>query len=215
MKRKTASFTGRRAIFTGSPSIVQGGFNLDVTNQSFAVGDVIPAGSLAIYDEQTRLVKIVRTAKVKEIDADDAKKVSLYVDEFFEPCFVSGMYLLKAGTAATAMTSVPTISKIEKSKNVYQITLSAAISGLAVGDVLEEVVSDGASTAKSKEIGTANAVTITDVEVEEFETAVDVTNDTMQYALYERRIPAVPDSQKDTAKSFLKNNPHIKFSQSY
>lgn len=215
MKRKTASFTGRRAIFTGSPSIVQGGFNLDVTNQSFAVGDVIPAGSLAIYDEQTRLVKIVRTAKVKEIDADDAKKVSLYVDEFFEPCFVSGMYLLKAGTAATAMTSVPTISKIEKSKNVYQITLSAAISGLAVGDVLEEVVSDGASTAKSKEIGTANAVTITDVEVEEFETAVDVTNDTMQYALYERRIPAVPDSQKDTAKSLLKNNPHIKFSQSY
>lgn len=215
MKRKTASFTGRRAIFTGSPSIVQGGFNLDITNQSFAVGDVIPAGSLAIYDEQTRLVKIVRTAKVKEIDADDAKKVSLYVDEFFEPCFVSGMYLLKAGTAATAMTSVPTISKIEKSKNVYQITLSAAISGLAVGDVLEEVVSDGASTAKSKEIGTANAVTITDVEVEEFETAVDVTNDTMQYALYERRIPAVPDSQKDTTKSFLKNNPHIKFSQSY
>lgn len=215
MKRKTASFTGRRAIFTGSPSIVQGGFNLDITNQSFAVGDVIPAGSLAIYDEQTRLVKIVRTAKVKEIDADDAKKVSLYVDEFFEPCFVAGMYLLKAGTAATAMISVPTISKIEKSKNVYQITLSAAISGLAVGDVLEEVVSDGASTAESKEIGTANAVTITDVEVEEFETAVDVTNDTMQYALYERRIPAVPDSQKDTTKSFLKNNPHIKFSQSY
>lgn len=215
MKRKTASFTGRRAIFTGSPSIVQGGFNLDVTNQSFAVGDVIPAGSLAIYDEQTRLVKIVRTAKVKEIDADDAKKVSLYVDEFFEPCFVSGMYLLKAGTAATAMTSVPTISKIEKSKNVYQITLSAAISGLAVGDVLEEVVSDGASTAKSKEIGTANAVTITDVEVEEFETAVDVTNDTMQYALYERRIPAVPASQKDTTGAYLKNNPHIKFSQSY
>lgn len=39
MKRKTASFTGMRPIFTGSPSIVQGGFNLDVENQHFAVGN--------------------------------------------------------------------------------------------------------------------------------------------------------------------------------
>ena len=37
MKRKTASFTGMRPIFTGSPSIVQGGFNPDVENQHFAV----------------------------------------------------------------------------------------------------------------------------------------------------------------------------------
>jgi hypothetical protein len=48
MKRKTASFTGMRPIFTGSPSIVQGGFNLDVENQHFAVGDTVPAGTLAI-----------------------------------------------------------------------------------------------------------------------------------------------------------------------
>ena len=51
MKRKTASFTGMRPIFTGSPSIVQGGFNLDVENQHFAVGDTVPAGTLAIKDE--------------------------------------------------------------------------------------------------------------------------------------------------------------------
>lgn len=64
MKRKTASFTGTRPIFTGSPSIVQGGFNLDVTNQAFAVGDVIPAGTLAIKDEATRKVQIIKTAKL-------------------------------------------------------------------------------------------------------------------------------------------------------
>ena len=53
MKRKTASFTGTRPIFSGSPSIVPGGFNLDVANQHFAVGDVIPAGTLAIANEET------------------------------------------------------------------------------------------------------------------------------------------------------------------
>ena len=56
MKRKTASFTGMRPIFTGSPSIVQGGFNLDVENQHFAVGDTVPAGTLAIKDEVKRTV---------------------------------------------------------------------------------------------------------------------------------------------------------------
>lgn len=50
MKRKTASFTGMRSIFTGSPSIVQGGFNLDVENQHFAVGDTVPAGYEAITE---------------------------------------------------------------------------------------------------------------------------------------------------------------------
>ena len=77
MKRKTDSFTGSRPVFTGSPSIVPGGFNLDVTNQSFNVGDIIPIGSVATFNEQTRLVQILKTAEVVEIDSDDAKKVSL------------------------------------------------------------------------------------------------------------------------------------------
>ena len=85
MKRKTDSFTGSRPVFTGSPSIVPGGFNLDVTNQSFNVGDIIPIGSVATFNEQTRLVQILKTAEVVEIDSDDAKKVSLKVAEFFKP----------------------------------------------------------------------------------------------------------------------------------
>ena len=63
MKRKTASFTGMRPIFTGSPSIVQGGFNLDVENQHFAVGDTVPAGTLAIKDEVKRTVQVIKTDK--------------------------------------------------------------------------------------------------------------------------------------------------------
>lgn len=215
MKRKTASFTGMRPIFTGSPSIVQGGFNLDVENQHFAVGDVIPAGTLAIKDEEKRTVQVIKTAKVLEVDTEDAKKVSLYVDEFYEPCFAVGDLVLKAGTAATAIASVPSITKIEKKGNSYVVILSAAISGLAKDDTLEEVISDGATSAKSKERGESNSVLIADVEVDEFETSVDVSADTMQYAMYERRVPPIPASQKDSTGAFLKANPHVKLTKSH
>ena len=211
MKRKTASFTGTRPIFSGSPSIVPGGFNLDVANQHFAVGDVIPAGTLAIANEETRKVQIVRTATVVEIDAEDTKKVTLRVDEFFAPCFAVGNKVLKAGAISGTFAAAPQITKIEKNGQSYVVTLSAAIAGLAVNDTIVEVVNNGGNAA---EIGKANTVTIRDEEVSEFETSVDVTADTMQYALYERRVAPIPASQKDTTGSFLAANPHVKLSKS-
>lgn len=211
MKRKTASFTGTRPIFSGSPSIVPGGFNLDVANQHFAVGDVIPAGTLAIANEETREVQIVRTATVVEIDAEDTKKVTLRVDEFFAPCFAVGNKVLKAGAISGTFAAAPQITKIEKNGQSYVITLSAAISGLVANDTIVEVVNNGGNAA---EIGKANTVTIRDEEVSEFETSVDVTADTMQYALYERRVAPIPASQKDTTGSFLAANPHVKLSKS-
>ena len=211
MKRKTASFTGTRPIFSGSPSIVPGGFNLDVANQHFAVGDVIPAGTLAIANEETRKVQIVRTAKVVEINAEDNKKVSLHVDEFFAPCFAVGNKVLKAGAISGTFAAAPQITKIEKNGQSYVITLSSAISGLVANDTIVEVVDKGSNAA---EIGKANTVTIRDEEVSEFETSVDVTADTMQYALYERRVAPIPASQKDATGSFLAANPHVKFSKS-
>ena len=211
MKRKTTSFTGTRPIFSGSPSIVPGGFNLDVANQHFAVGDVIPAGTLAIANEETRKVQIVRTATVVEIDAEDNKKVTLRVDEFFAPCFAVGNKVLKAGAISGTFAAAPQITKIEKNGQSYVITLSAAISGLVANDTIVEVVNNGGNAA---EIGKANTVTIRDEEVSEFETSVDVTADTMQYALYERRVAPIPASQKDTTGSFLAANPHVKLSKS-
>ena len=211
MKRKTASFTGTRPIFSGSPSIVPGGFNLDVANQHFAVGDVIPAGTLAIANEETRKVQIVRTATVVEIDAEDNKKVTLRVDEFFAPCFAVGNKVLKAGAISGTFAAAPQITKIEKNGKSYVITLSASISGLVANDTIVEVVNNGGNAA---EIGKANTVTIRDEEVSEFETSVDVTADTMQYALYERRVAPIPASQKDTTGSFLAANPHVKLSKS-
>lgn len=216
MKRKKHSFTGSRPIFTGSPSKVIGGFNLDRSNQNFADGDIIPGGVLAIANEETRLVQVIKTAKVAEVDSEDAKVVTLEVDEFYAPFFAVGDMILKAGATATAIASVPTIKKIEEKGNIYKITLSAAISGLAKGDVLEEVISDGdTATPKSKSRGLANSVTVADNEVKEFETSIDVSADTLQYALYERRVLPIPASQKDDTGAFLKANPHVKFTKSH
>lgn len=219
MKRKTASFTGMRPIFTGSPSIVQGGFNLDVVGQKFRVGDVIPAGTLAIRDEATRKVQVIKTAKVVEVDSENNKKVTLYVDEFFAPCFAVGDSVLKAGAVTGTFASAPTIASIDTGNclnntgNVYVVMLSAAITGLKAGDVLVEVVKDGSNNAKER--GKANSVTFRDYEISEFETAVDVSADTMQYALYERRVAPIPSSQKDSTGMFLSANPHVKLTQSY
>lgn len=219
MKRKTASFTGMRPIFTGSPSIVQGGFNLDVEGQKFRVGDVVPAGTLAIFNETTRKVQVIKTAKVVEVDNENKRKVTLYVDEFYAPCFAVGDSVLKVGAVTGTFTSAPTITAIDNGNclnntgNVYVVTLSAAITGLKAGDVLTEVVKDSSNNAAER--GKANSVLFREYEVSEFETGVDVSADTMQYALYERRVPPIPSSQKDSTGMFLSANPHVKLTQSY
>lgn len=219
MKRKTASFTGMRPIFTGSPSIVQGGFNLDVEGQKFRVGDVVPAGTLAIFNETTRKVQVIKTAKVVEVDNENNKKVTLYVDEFYAPCFAVGDSVLKVGAVTGTFASAPTITAIDNGNclnntgNVYVVTLSAAITGLKAGDVLTEVVKGSSNNAAER--GKANSVLFREYEVSEFETGVDVSADTMQYALYERRVPPIPSSQKDSTGMFLSANPHVKLTQSY
>ena len=211
MKRKTASFTGQRPIYTGSPAIVPGGFNLDVANQNFPVGTIIPGGSLAIYDEEKRTVQIVKTASVVEVNADNAKEVTLLVDEFYAPIFAVGDKVAKVGAISGTYAAAVQITAISKTDNSFVITLSAAISGLKAGDALVEVVNASGNAA---EIGKANALTLADIEVGEFETGVDVTADTMQYALFERRVPVIPASQKDATGTFLAVHPHVKLTQS-
>lgn len=212
MKRKTASFTGTRPIFTGSPSIVPGGFNLDKEKQNFAVDDVIPAGTLAIRDEVARKVQVIKTAKVSEVDAENAKILTLHVDEFYAPFFAVGDKVLKAAAITGTFAAAPTITKVEEKGNIYRITLDKEIAGVAVGDVLEEVVEDADKNAAER--GVANSATIKDVPVSEFETAIDVTADTMQYALFERRVLPIPASQKNETGDYLKGNPHVKLTKS-
>lgn len=210
MKRKIASFTGRRPIFTGSPAIVPGGFNLDVVNQKFTPGMIIPGGSLAIYDEVKRTVQIVKTASVVEVNSENAKEITLKVDEFYSPIFVVGDMVVKESSASGSFVDAAQITAISQTDNSCVITLSKEISGLTAGDVIFEVVKDADHFA---ERGQANALTLADVEVSEFETGVDVTADTMQYALFERRVPVIPEYHKNG--NLLAANPNVKLTQSY
>lgn len=302
MKTNRQSFTGTRPIFNGSPAIVPGGFNLDKVNQSFTLGQSIPAGTLAIYDEATRLVKIVKTAKVKAINANDAKIVTLETDENYEPLFVVGEKVLKTVTGAYA--DVPSIAALSNTDAGYIITLSAAIAGLAVGDIIVQVISkdvvstpviagvksvdaedatkieiaepvdiaaddyimayplaegalyanavkvvsynkitgamvlasnvdvavagaqivkvyEGAAeavvttktTAEAAVVGEPNSLVLSERYVGEDEVGIDVTHDTMQYAVFERRILPIPDAMK--VNGMLKANLNIRLSQSY
>lgn len=218
MKRRVRSFSGSRPVFTGAVSIVPGGYNLDKTNQSFAADAVIPEGSLAIVDETNRTVQIIKTAKVVAIDADDAKKVSLKVSEFYEPLFVAGEPVYKAGFSANsvAWSNVPTISNVKRTDNSFDIVLSAAITGLAVGDVLEivqkvTVGSNEQAADYAAEIGAATRLTVSDVEVRDFETPIDVTADTLQYALYKNRVAPIPASQ--ISGEYLAGNCHIRLTE--
>jgi hypothetical protein len=212
MKSKRYSFGGEKPIFTGSPSIVPGGFNLDVEAQSFIIGSEIPPGTLAIFNEQTRKVKVIKTAKVKEIESDN-KTIYLVSNDTVEPCFAAGDRVLKDGAISGTFAAAPNITKVErKSNGDYIITISAAISGLSEGDTIVQVVANGANAAI---IGDANGITFDRTVVKEDETAIDVSADTMQYAMYERRVNPIPASQKDTTGNYLKANPHIKLSQSF
>lgn len=211
MKTKKFHFGGEKPIFTGSPSIVPGGFNLDVEAQNFIIGSEISPGTLALFNEQTRKVKIIKTAKVKKVESDN-KTIYLVANDTVVPCFAPGDSVLKTATGTFA--AAPTISKVERKNNGdYIVTLSAAISGLATGDTIQQVVKDGSNNAAL--IGDANCITFDRIEVKEDETPVDVCADTMQYAMYERRVNPIPASQKDATGSYLKANPHIRLSQSF
>ena len=300
MKRRTKSYDGSRPISTGALTREIGGFLLDQESQTFVVGDVIPAGTLARRDEASRKVLVVKTAKVKAIDAGDAKIVTLDSDAFLGPIFAVGdkVALAEGGAFASAVS----IAAISDTDSGYVVTLSSTISGLAANKVLcqvvegeSDVVAAGIITADNTnkiymiqpgldiaagdklykgEVGSdalmstaktvvsydpisgqletnaafasgaagdviykvypdattdtkavtttavgkfvkANCVVVADTLIREDgnETLIDVCADTMQYAIYERRILPVVAGQKDTTGVYLSENPHIRFTQ--
>lgn len=139
MKTHKKSFAGTRPVFTVAPVVEIGGFTVDKTKQNLVVGDVIPEGTLVLHDEVTRKVLLVKTGKVKSISQTDTKIVTLESNDFMNPNFAVGDKVAKV--AGGALASAITISKIEDGDNGYVVTLSSAISGLAVGDIIGEVMS--------------------------------------------------------------------------
>jgi hypothetical protein len=215
MKVRTTQYGGIRPICTGSALIgVPGGFNLDLSKVKISVGALIPGGSLAQYDEKTRLVTVLKASRVTAISVQDAKIVNLESDEFTTPIFSVGDSVLK--TVSGTFANAPTITKITNDKNGFVITLSEAIGGLTVGDALFQVITDGDANA-SLPIDAPQGLTIAEeplgTPVRLDETSVDVSIGTNGHQFYFRRIPPIP--AQFISGICLETNPNILFTDSY
>ena len=213
MKFEKIKYGGGRPVITGQPALgVVGGFNLDTSKVSWPAGSQIPAGSLAQYDETTRLVTVLKASRVKAIDSTDAKIVTLDTD-FIPAAFAVGEKALK--TVSGTIAAAPSITKVTDGQSGYVITLSAEIVGLSVGDAVFHVVDDGGGNA-SLAVDTPQGLTISGgtagTTVGRYETSVDVTTDTKGYMFYKRRIPPIPEQFLDGI--CLKGNPNVQFTDS-
>lgn len=191
MKRKTKSYGGTRPCSTQPPIMVVGGFTLDPAQKNLPVGAVVPWGTLASVNEATRLAKLIKSARVVAIGTD-AIKVTLEADEFSKPLFTVGD-TVQSDLSATLANS-PSITAVATTEAGMEISLSKAITGLAVGSALFEVVADGTNV---KLVAEPNSITIgsyesAEVQEELADTQIDVTRDSGCGEIYARRVPPVP-----------------------
>jgi hypothetical protein len=196
MKRKFENYGGDRACYTMPPVKVTGGFTLDPAQTNLPVGAVIPFGTPTCVDEATRLAKLIKSARVVAIGTD-TKQVTVEADEFSKPLFVVGD-VVAADLSATLAKS-PSITAIATTEAGLVLTLSAAITGLAVGDGLYEVVADGTNV---KLVAEPNSLSIgmygsAELKEELSDTVIDVTRDSGNGEIYARRVPPVPAKYLD------------------
>ena len=191
MKPKKRSYGGTRPCSTQPPVMVTGGFTLDPAQTNLPVGAVIPFGTLASVNETTRYGKLIKSARVVAIGTD-TKKVTLEADEFSKPLFMVGD-TVQSDLSATLANS-PSITAVANTEAGMEITLSKAITGLAVGSALFEVVADGTNV---KLVAEPNSITIdayesAEVKEELADTQINVTRDSGCGEIYARRVPPVP-----------------------
>lgn len=181
------SFGGGLVVFEGKPELLIGGFNFNMDDLP-AVGDVLPCGTPVYCDEATRDIIPVITGKVIAVSGTS---VTLEDHGFGNVAFKVGSTVAKLGSdLEEAAENYATIA----SKNGNVLTLSEAVTGLAVGDILVEV------DAESKKVkAVPNALLPYDVVRAENE--ISRTGDGM-YAndrpVLERRMPAINDTIKDS-----------------
>lgn len=176
------NFGGGLVVFEGKPELLVGGFNFNMDDLP-AVGDVLPCGTPVYCDEaaDARSITPIITAKVTAVSGSTVTVEDL---GFGSTPFKVGATVAELGDDLTqAASNYATIS----SKNGNVLTLSGAVTGLAVGEILVEV---DATTHKVK--GAPNALLPYDIRRGDNETGR--TGDGMyrnDRPILERRMPAV------------------------
>ena len=172
-------------VFEGKPELLIGGFNFNM-DELPAVGDVLPCGTPVYCDEAARTITPVITAKVAAVSGTE---VTLEDNGFGNVAFKAGATVAELGSDLTAAAeNYATIA----SKNGNVLTLSAAVTGLAVGDILVEV---DATSKKVKAIPNA----LLPYDIRRGDNEISRTGDGMyknDRPILERRMPAVNDAIK-------------------
>lgn len=196
--KASGNFGGTLVVFEGHPQLLVGGFNFTLDDLP-AAGDVLPCGTPVYCDEGTRAIVPVITAKVLAVSST---KVTVEDHGFGNVPFKVGATVaeLPANLASAAENYATIVSK-----DGNELTLSSAISGLAVGDVLSEV---DATSKKVKAVPNA----LLPYDVVRDANAVSVDGDGMignDRPVLERRMPAINDAIKTAVQS---NGHNITFS---
>lgn len=178
---------GSLVVFEGKPELLVGGFNFNMEDLP-AVGDVLPCGT-PVYCDESASARTITPIITAEVIAIDGTTVTLKDHGFGNVPFKVGTTVAELGSnLSTAATNYATIS----SKEGNVLTLSAAITGLAVGDVLVEV---DATSKKVKAIPNA----LLPYDIRRGDNEVARTGDGMyknDRPILERRMPAVNDAIK-------------------
>lgn len=127
----------RVPIWQRNPQNVQGGFGLDMTG--LTAGVVVPSGALVIYDESTRLAKVVKSAKAYEAVGAAATAIKINKGSFY---LVGDAFKTKTITAIDTSNDAYDVLTLAEGVVVSagEIVLSEATTGKTTGLLYTEVI---------------------------------------------------------------------------
>lgn len=136
--KASGSFGGAKVVFEGKPELLVGGFDFDLEDLPGA-GVVLPCGTYVNCNEATRKITPLITLEVKGISQADAQNIELVSNGFNGPAVkVGDAVAIINSTLDAEYTSYATVAAVDG----FNITLDAALTGLAAGNILVVVKVD-------------------------------------------------------------------------
>lgn len=208
LRNGTQTLGGKRPISTGRRWILKhSGFTLPLANVPLAKEGFLPAGIPLVCDESNHTAVPLKIAKVVKVSG---KTVTIALnDEFSLYPFLVGESVIKMGATLTTAGTASVIDAISISadgKNT-EITLSVAISGLAVDDYIMLSKDDGSTYGEPNAILAFPIYKDIDAIAVFGNAAIKLTDG----EIYERRIPEMPELVKT---ALLNNGCSFTFSKS-
>jgi hypothetical protein len=188
----SANFGGGLVVFEGKPELLIGGFDFNMDDLP-AVGDVLPCGT-PVYCNEAAEARSITPIITAEVVAVDGSTVTLKDNGFGNVAFKVGATV---GELPADLTSAATYYATVSKKEGNKLTLSGAITGLTVGDILVEVAAD---SKKVKAIPNA----LLPYDIRRGENEISRTGDGMyknDRPILERRMPAINDAIKTALKN--------------